>query len=248
MPSASVTSAQRDELLRRDRRSSGRRKFRAVDRGTSRHLGFHRHCCLRLRCSGVPAPHAQGRGSLEQAGALALAAGIDVELPKTLCYGEPLMAEIEAGRAHQALVDRALRRVLAQKLDLGLLDVDWSPDNLTDIVDLDSPANRAIARRIAESSIILLENRAGVLPLEAPKRIAVIGPRADDPQAFFGCYSFPNHVLPQYPDFQGNLGIEAKSLLTALRREFPAAESQLPARLRSCWWRPLQTGGRRRGG
>jgi beta-glucosidase-like glycosyl hydrolase len=79
-------------------------------------------------------------------------------------------------------------------------------------------------------------------------RIAVIGPCADDPQAFFGCYSFPNHVLPQYPDFQGNLGIEAKSLLTALRREFPAAESQLPARLRSCWWRPLQTGGRRRGG
>jgi len=142
-------------------------------------------------------------GSLEQAGGLALAAGIDVELPKTLCYGEPLMAEIEAGRADQALVDRALRRVLAQKLDLGLLDLDWSPDNLSDIVDLDSPANRAIARRIAESSIILLESRAGVLPLEAPKRIAVIGPCADDPQAFFGCYILPEPRAPAIPRLPG---------------------------------------------
>ena len=142
-------------------------------------------------------------GSLEEAGALALAAGIDVELPKTLCYGEPLMAEIEAGRADQALVDRALRRVLAQKLDLGLLDLDWSPDNLSDIVDLDSPANWAIARRIAESSIILLENRAGVLPLEAPKRIAVIGPCADDPQAFFGCYILPEPRAPAIPRLPG---------------------------------------------
>ena len=142
-------------------------------------------------------------GSLEEAGALALAAGIDVELPKTLCYGEPLMAEIEAGRADQALVDRALRRVLAQKLDLGLLDLDWSPDNLSDIVDLDSPANRAIARRIAESSIILLESRAGVLPLEAPKRIAVIGPCADDPQAFFGCYILPEPRAPAIPRLPG---------------------------------------------
>ena len=162
--------------------------------------------------------------STGEAGALALAAGIDVELPKTLCYGEPLLAEIDAGRVEEALVDRALRRVLAQKLELGLLDPDWSLDNLSDTVDLDSPANRAIARRIAESSIILLENSAGVLPLEALKRIAVIGPCADDPQAFFGCYSFPNHVIPQFPDFQGNLGIEAESLLMALRKEFPAAE------------------------
>src|SRR5215207_1549757 len=163
-------------------------------------------------------------GSTGEAGALALTAGIDVELPKTLCYGEPLLAEIDAGRVDEALVDRALRRVLAQKLELGLLDPDWSLDNLSDTVDLDSPANRAIARRIAESSIIVLANSAGVLPLEAPKRVAVIGPCADDPQAFFGCYSFPNHVIPQYPDFEDNLGIEAESLLTALRKEFPAAE------------------------
>ena len=115
-----------------------------------------------------------------EAAALALAAGIDIELPNALCYGEPLLAEIEAGRVDEALVDRALRRVLAQKLELGLLDAGWSPEPLDDGIDLDSAGNRGIARRMAESSIVLLENEAGLLPLQAPQRIAVIGPCADD--------------------------------------------------------------------
>ena len=136
-----------------------------------------------------------------EAAAYALAAGIDIELPSTLCYGEPLLAEIEAGRVDEALVDRALRRVLAQKLELGLLDAGWSPEPLDDGIDFDSAANRDIARRMAESSIVLLDNPAGVLPLQAPQRIAVVGPCADDPQSFFGCYAFPNHVIPQFPEF-----------------------------------------------
>jgi beta-xylosidase len=159
-----------------------------------------------------------------EAAAYALAAGIDIELPSTLCYGEPLRAEIEAGRVDEALVDRALRRVLAQKLELGLLDAGWSPEPLDDRIDLDSPGNRDIARRIAESSIVLLDNPTGLLPLQAPQRIAVIGPCADDPQAFFGCYAFPNHVIPQFPEFDQGIGIAADSLLDALRAEFPDAE------------------------
>ena len=154
----------------------------------------------------------------------ALAAGLDIELPSTLCYGEPLLAEIEAGRVDEALVDRALHRVLAQKLELGLLDAGWSPDPLDDGIDLDSAGNRDIARRLAESSIVLLENPSGLLPLQIPQRLAVIGPCADDPQAFFGCYAFPNHVMPQFPDFDQGIGIEADSLMDALRAEFPEAE------------------------
>jgi beta-xylosidase len=163
-------------------------------------------------------------GTEGEAAALALAAGMDIELPSTLCYGEPLQAEVEAGRVDGALVDRALRRVLAQKLDLGLLDADWSPEPLDDGIDLDSDGNRDIARRIAESSLVLLDNPTGLLPLRTPQRIAVIGPCADDPQAFFGCYAFPNHVIPQHPEFAGGIGIAADSLLTALREEFPSAD------------------------
>jgi beta-xylosidase len=163
-------------------------------------------------------------GTEGEAAALALTAGIDVELPSTLCYGQPLLAEIDAGRVDEALVDRALRRVLAQKLELGLLDAGWSPEPLDDGIDFDSAGNRHIALRIAESSIVLLENSTRLLPLHTPKRIAVIGPCADDPQAFFGCYAFPNHVIPMYPDFDGGIGIVADSLLSALRAEFPSAD------------------------
>jgi beta-xylosidase len=159
-----------------------------------------------------------------EAAGYALAAGLDIELPSTLCYGEPLLAEIEAGRVDEALVDRALRRVLAQKLDLGLLDADWSPEPLDDGIDLDSAGNRDIARRVAESSIVLLDNPAGLLPLQNPQRIAVIGPCADDPQAFFGCYAFPNHVMPQFPEFDEGIGIATDSLMDALRAEFPETE------------------------
>src|SRR5512133_2116171 len=74
-------------------------------------------------------------GTEGEAGGYALTAGIDVELPSTLCYGEPLLDEIEAGRVDEALVDRALRRVLAQKLGLGLLDAGWSPEPLDDALD-----------------------------------------------------------------------------------------------------------------
>ena len=81
---------------------------------------------------------------------------------------------------------------------------------------------------------MLLDNPVGVLPLAGDRalRVAVIGPCADDPQAFFGCYAFPNHVIPQHPEFAGGIGIEADSLLTALRTELPAAEISVPARLR----------------
>ncbi len=163
-------------------------------------------------------------GTPGEAAAYALRAGLDVELPATVCFGDPLLAEIAAGRVDEVLVDRALRRVLAQKLELGLLDPNWSATERAHEVDLDSADNRDIARRMAQESIVLLDNPRRILPLTKPNRIALIGPCGDDPQAFFGCYAFPNHVIPQHPDFDGGLGIETSSLLEALRVEFPDAE------------------------
>ncbi|GAB3567310.1 glycoside hydrolase family 3 N-terminal domain-containing protein [Amycolatopsis endophytica] len=151
------------------------------------------------------------------AGALALAAGVDVELPDTLCYGKELVELVRSGEVPESLVDRAVGRLLRQKAELGLLDADWAPR--ADPVDLDSPRNRAIAREVAEKSVVLLSND-GTLPLAA-RRIAVVGPCADDPLAFMGCYSYPNHVLPRYPEF--GIGVEAPSLVASLRDELPDA-------------------------
>jgi Glycosyl hydrolase family 3 C-terminal domain/Fibronectin type III-like domain len=92
--------------------------------------------------------------------------------------------------------------------------------------DLDSPANRALAREMAERSVILLD-RGRELPLPgdggaALRRVAVVGPGAADPHVFLGCYSYPNHVLPRYPRL--GLGIEVPTVVDALRAELPGVE------------------------
>jgi beta-xylosidase len=176
-------------------------------------------------------------GTLGEAAGAALNAGVDVELPTVKAFGEPLLKAIADGQVPEAHIDRALRRVLVQKVQLGLLDPDWDPvpealagvdiDDTADTaalrgtVDLDSAENREIARRIAEQGIVLLRNE-GVLPLARPARIAVVGPNAEVPTAVLGCYSFPVHVGSQHPEVP--VGIELPTLREALAEEFPDSE------------------------
>ncbi|WP_349290915.1 glycoside hydrolase family 3 N-terminal domain-containing protein [Actinoplanes solisilvae] len=154
------------------------------------------------------------------AGIQSLTAGIDVELPDTLGFSTDLI-----GRVPEELIDRAVRRLLTHKVELGLLDADWTPEKsvaAADGTDLDSRENRELARELAERSIVLLD-AGSALPL-APglTKIAVVGPAAADPRTFMGCYAFPNHVLPRYPD--AGLGIEVSTAVDALRAELPDTE------------------------
>ncbi|MFF3632794.1 glycoside hydrolase family 3 N-terminal domain-containing protein [Streptomyces sp. NPDC002250] len=172
---------------------------------------------------GVGFLQSQHRVAEDEAGAahLALAAGIDVELPTLKCYGAPLVGAVRAGRIPESLVDRAARRVLLQKCELGLLDEDWRPEP-DGPVDLDSAPNRALAGRLAQESVVLLDNPDGLLPLAPDTRIAVVGPRAADALAMLGCYSFPSHVLPHHPEVP--LGIPIPTVLESLRAELPDAK------------------------
>ena len=61
-----------------------------------------------------------------QAAVLALTAGLDVELPGTRCFGEPLLDLAASGEVPHEIIDRAVARVLRQKLELGLLDPGWT--------------------------------------------------------------------------------------------------------------------------
>ncbi len=157
-----------------------------------------------------------------EAAALALRAGIDVELPTGDAYLGPLAKAVRSGAVEESLVDRSVLRVLAQKEELGLLDADFSTPPTS--IDLDSPRHREVARRLAEESIVLLTND-GTLPLtprdgRAPV-VAVVGPNADSPEALMGCYSFANHVLVHHPDMP--LGFEILSLTESLRAAMPDA-------------------------
>ncbi|MDV9174342.1 glycoside hydrolase family 3 N-terminal domain-containing protein [Streptomyces sp. W16] len=160
-------------------------------------------------------------GSPAEAAQAALVAGIDVELPTLKCYGKPLVEAVRAGDVPESLIERAARRVLLQKCELGLLDEDWAPEP-TGRMDLDSAANRALARQLAEKSVVLLDNPDGLLPLAPDARIAVVGPRAADALAMLGCYSFPSHVGVHHPEVP--MGIEIPTVLESLRAELPDAK------------------------
>jgi beta-xylosidase len=152
---------------------------------------------------------------LADAAAQALTAGVDVELPTGDAYLS-LIELVRSGRLDETLLDRAVLRVLRQKLELGLLDEAFT-DQPPSGVDLDSPEHRALARRLAEESVVLVTNN-GVLPLPPGRPIAVIGPNADREGALFGCYSFLNHVLVQHPGVE--TGFAVPTILDALREEF----------------------------
>jgi beta-xylosidase len=172
-----------------------------------------------------------------EAAVLALQSGIDVELPTVRCYGPPIVDAVRSGRLAEEFVDRATRRVLTQKAQLGLLDPDWSaePVALTRLdhgrdgdidlargsIDLDTSEERAVARQLAEESIVLVAN-SGVLPLPPHARVAVVGPRADDAFAMLGCYTFPSHVGVQHPSWP--IGVEIPTLLEAMHVETPSAQ------------------------
>jgi beta-glucosidase-like glycosyl hydrolase len=162
----------------------------------------------------------------DRAGVLALSAGVDVELPDTLGFGQHLVARIERGELSESIVDRAARRLLTQKIELGLLDPGWTPETSVAAaaeVDLDSPDNRALALELAEQSIVLLDAGSALPLLDAgrpvPGRVAVVGPCAADSRTLMGCYAFPNHVLPRYPGTP--LGVAVPTVVDALLGELP---------------------------
>ncbi|REJ07034.1 glycosyl hydrolase [Microbacterium bovistercoris] len=157
-----------------------------------------------------------------EAAALALAAGIDVELPSGDAYLAPLVERVRAGLFDEAYLDRAVTRVLLQKEQLGLLDPGAFADEPPAQIDLDTPRHRSAARRLAAESLVLLSND-GALPLaKDARRIALIGPNADRTAALQGCYSFANHVLAHHPGHE--LGFDIPTVREALAAALPDAE------------------------
>lgn len=128
----------------------------------------------------------------QQAAALALRAGLDVELPSTATFGDPLRAALDAGMVTEADLDTAVRHVLAAKFRAGLFEDPFAPSDPSGGVNL--AGQRTFARQLASESLVLLHNRANVLPLRAPRSIAVLGPVADSYRDLLGGYSHVPHI------------------------------------------------------
>ena len=162
----------------------------------------------------------------------ALIAGIDVELPGTDCYGEPLLAGLQSGRIDLGLVDTAVRRVLTSKFELGLFETPYvNVDLVADFID--TRDERALARLIAEKSIVLLAND-GALPIEpGDGTIAVIGPNAHDWRNLYGDYTYPAHVeslLEMRHDNVFSVPFSGELSLEGTMRPVPSVLDELQAR------------------
>ena len=178
--------------------------------------------------------------SQPEASAVSLERGMDNEC---ITFGDvtgkddyqPYIDAVREGHLPQAAMDKALVRLFTARMRLGMFDPpSMVPYEQIDPKELDSPAHRKLALRLAEESMVLLKND-GVLPLKNAKRIAVIGPLADQTTVLLGNYhgeptrsvsvlegmkaAFPNAQINYVPGTQylSNSGerIPAAALTTA---------------------------------
>ncbi len=124
-----------------------------------------------------------------EAAALALNAGIEVELPAAVCYGQPLKDALERGDVNLETIDNAVRSHLTLKSRLGLFDSPYVDEGRA-LEVFDTAKQRELAREIARQSMVLLKNN-GLLPLKEDIRtLAVIGPNADSGRNLMGDYCY----------------------------------------------------------
>jgi len=122
----------------------------------------------------------------------------------------PYLDAVKEGYLKESEIDTALVRLFTARIKLGLFDPpDMVPYTKIDPQELDSPAHRALARQIANESMVLLKND-GILPLKTSGlKIAVVGPLADQTKVLLGNYNGqPSHTV---------------SILEGIRKEFPSA-------------------------
>src|SRR5690606_151737 len=108
----------------------------------------------------------------------AVLAGVDMDM-MGLLYIEHLPDEVRAGRVPGSVIDESVRRILRTKFRLGLFGKSGIDPTRTD-GDFPSTTARQAAREVARETLVLLQNRDGLLPVKPDTgSIAVIGPLAD---------------------------------------------------------------------
>ena len=126
-----------------------------------------------------------------EAGVLAVTAGLDVELPAIVGYGTHLADQVRTGALSEDVLDTSVRRVLRDKFALGLFErpyVDEDPIVLAEI----APQGAELAQQLAGESLTLLKNEDAALPLSRGlRRIAIVGPHADEVGFAFPGYTYP---------------------------------------------------------
>ena len=145
-----------------------------------------------------------GVGDLQTVSALALNAGVDMDMVSEGFVGT-LMKSIKEGKVRMATLNTACRRILEAKYKLGLFD---NPYKYCDVNrpkrDIFTKEHRDEARKIAAGSFVLLKNDASVLPLKKQGTVAVIGPLGNSRSNMPGTWSVAAR-LNDYPSLYEGL-------------------------------------------
>lgn len=130
-----------------------------------------------------------GLGNLQTVSAMALNAGLDMDMVSE-GFLKTLKSSLDEGKVTEERINNACRYVLEAKYKLGLFH---DPYKYCDVSragkEIYTPENRAAARRIAGESFVLLKNEGNLLPLSDKKTIAVVGPLADTRSNMPGTWS-----------------------------------------------------------
>ncbi len=119
-----------------------------------------------------------------QAALESLSAGIDMDMVDGV-YINNIPELVNSNKLPIAVVDEAVRRVLRVKFKAGLFEHPYADVN-REKTDILTPENREVARKLAMESLVLLQNKNDVLPLNRKQTIAVIGPLANDKSSQLG--------------------------------------------------------------
>ena len=139
--------------------------------------------------------------SKQEAGEMALEAGVDVDLGANCFF--LLRESVESGRVSMKTLDRAVKRVLLRKFEAGLFDNPYVDESAAAGL-VRTPEHVEVAAQAAREGVVLLENN-GILPLSKGARIALIGPNADNQYNQLGDYTAPQaegHVVTMLEGLQ----------------------------------------------
>jgi beta-glucosidase len=163
-----------------------------------------------------------------QATTESLTAGVDMNMVDG-AYLHELPRLVKSGKVPESVLDEAVRRVLRIKFKAGLFDHPYADAN-REKTDILTPESLQVARKLAQESLVLLQNRGDVLPLSKTQTVAVIGPLADDKASQLGPWAGNGQAKDAVTPLEGIVAMIGKEhVLYAKGVDIPPYESGLAA-------------------
>ena len=163
-----------------------------------------------------------------QATLKAITAGVDMDMADD-DYQRFIPELVKSGKLPESVVDEAVRRVLRVKFEAGLFEHPYADPN-REKTDILTPESLRIERKLAQESMVLLQNKGDLLPLKKNQTVAVIGPLANDKASQLGSWAGNGQAKDAVTPLEGIVAkLGADHVIYAKGVDIPPYESGLAA-------------------